>query len=31
MMQSFVTPDDVSKAVILATLKAFADGVVRQA
>ena len=31
MMQSFVTPDDVSKAVILATLKAFAEGVVRQA
>jgi AcrR family transcriptional regulator len=30
MMQSFVTPDDVSKAVILATLKAFAEGVVRQ-
>lgn len=28
MMQSFVTPDDVSKAVILGTLKAFAVGVV---
>jgi AcrR family transcriptional regulator len=28
MMQSFVTPHDVSKAVILATLKAFAEGVV---
>lgn len=30
MMQSFVTPHDVSRAVILATLKAFAEGVVRQ-
>jgi AcrR family transcriptional regulator len=30
MMQSFVTPGDVSRAVILATLKAFAEGVVRQ-
>jgi AcrR family transcriptional regulator len=29
MMQSFVTPNDVSKAVILGTLKAFAEGVVR--
>jgi AcrR family transcriptional regulator len=30
MMQSFITPRDVSKAVILATLRAFAEGVVRE-
>ncbi len=30
MIQSFITPRDVSKAVILATLRAFAEGVVRE-
>jgi len=28
MMQSFITPDDVTEAVILGTLKAFAEGVI---